>query len=124
MLSVAPDDTTIDTWAAGVKHLPRMLAPKGFALDRWALIYMDCARLLERHGADLLRLSWSAVDAFGAHPYAPSAAVRCYGLGLLMNGGEVVDLTERGATIDLANGARQVFLRVAGTGAVPLWAVG
>ena len=122
-LSVVPDDAAAGTWAAGVKRLQRMLIPKGFASDRWALICADCARLLEQHGADLRRLGWSIEDAFGAHPHAPAVAARCYGLGLLMNGGELVDLTERSAGIKLPSGARHTFVRAANTGAVPLWEV-
>lgn len=65
-------------------------------------------------------------DASGAHPCAPAAVVRCYGLGLLMNGGEVAkltELTERGAGIKLPSGARHTFVHAANTGAVPLWAI-
>lgn len=87
------------------------------------MICADCPRLLEQHGADLHRLGWSAKDVFGAHPRAPAVAVRCYGLALLLNGGEVVDLTERSAEIRLPSGARHTFVRAANTGAVPLWAV-
>lgn len=122
-LSVVPDDTTIDAWAAGVKRLQRMLPPKGFAIDRWAMICTDCPRLLEQHGADLRRLGWATTDAFGAHPHAPAAAVRCYSLGLLMNGGSLVDLSEQGATISLPSGAQHRFVRVGGKDAVPLWDV-
>ncbi len=66
-------------------------------------------------------LGWSTVDAFGAHPTAPAVAVRSYGLGLLLNGGRVVEMTGTGAGIELRNGVRQTFMRGSGTGAVPVW---
>lgn len=122
-ISLVPDDKTIADWNAGVAHLQRMLSPNGFPMDRWATICADCARLLEQHGADLRRLGWSTVDAFGVHPEAPVVAVRCYGLGLLLNGGKVFDLTEQRAGIKLPSGAQLTFSRAPRTGAVPIWTV-
>lgn len=116
-------DEIADPWAAGVKRLQRMLAPLGFALDRWTMICSDCVRLLEHHGQDMRRLGWSTVDAFGVHPTAPAVAVRCYGLGLLLKGAKVIELTGTGAEIEMPSGARQTFTRTSGTGAVPTWAV-
>ena len=120
-VSLVPTDALTDAWTIGVKRLQRMLPPKGFAMDRWALICMDCSRLLEHHGADLLRLGWTTEDAFGVHPHAPAAAVRCYGFGLLLNGGEVIEMTERHARAKLPSGAVQTFVRTAKMGAVPVW---
>lgn len=100
-----------------------MLPPKGFAFDRWALICLDCARLLEQHGADLHRFGWSSIDAFGAHRDAPAVAVRRYGLGLLLGGGEVVEMTADHARIKRPSGALLTFMRTANPGAVPIWAV-
>lgn len=100
-----------------------MLPPKGFSSDRWELLCSDCTRLLEHHGDDLRRLGWSTVDAFGVHPTAPAVAVRCYGLGLLLKGAKVIELTDAGAKIEMPSGARQTFARMSGTGAVPIWAV-
>lgn len=113
----------LDRWADGVAQLQHRSPPKGFALDRWALIQSDCAGLLERHGGDMQALGWSTVDAFGAHSTASAAAVRAYGLGLLLNGCRVVELTGTSARIELRSGARQTFMRSSGGGAVPIWAV-
>ncbi len=116
-LSLVPDDTKTDAWAAGVKRLQRMLPPQGFAIDRWALICLDCSRLLEQHGTGLLRLGWPTEAAFGAHPHAPATAVRCYGLELLLNGGGglVVGfrlLTERKRSLCSCSAAVPAFQRL------------
>lgn len=112
-----------DQWTAGIDRLQRMLQPSGFAPGRWAQIQTDCARLLDHHGAELHALGWAVTDAFGVHPDAPATAVRCYGLGLLLNGGSVVELTGSGAMVELLNRSRQRFTRAPGTGAVPVWDV-
>jgi len=122
-ISTVPGDATLAFWAAGIAKLQEMLPLKGFALDRWTMICMDCARLLEQHGDDMRALGWSTVDAFGAHPTAPAVAVRSYGLGLLLNGGRVVEMTGTDAGIELRNGVRQTFMRVPSGSAVPVWDV-
>lgn len=123
LVPLIPSAAPADIWTAGVKHLQWMLPPKGFPMDRWALVCSDCARLLEQHGSDLRRLGWSAEDAFGAHPSAPAAAVRCYGLGMLLGGGEVVELAVDHARVKRPSGALLTFMRTANPGAVPIWAV-
>ncbi len=100
---------------------PRASCTSPATPDRWALLCSDCSSLLERHGGDMRALGWSTADAFGAHPTAPAAAVCCYGLGLLLNGGREVEMTGMGATIELRNAVRQTFLRGSGTGAAPIW---
>lgn len=122
-ICLVPDEKTTDDWVAGMKRIQRMLPPKGFVFDRWALVCSDCARLLEQHGVELRRLGWSAEDAFGAHPSAPAAAVRCYGLGLLLGGGEVVELAADHTRVKRPSGALLTFRRTANPGAVPIWAV-
>ena len=118
-----PVDDEGAAWALGVAQLQRMPPLPGFGAVRWASVVGDCARLLARNGPDLRCLGWGVEDAFGVHPDAPGDAVHCYGLGLLLNGGNVVDLTEQAAAIELPNGVRQTFRRSVRTGAVPVWTV-
>lgn len=120
---LVPPDATADAWSSGVARIQRMLPPAGFAMDRWAQVAADCAALVERYGGDLRRLGWSTVEVFGAHPDAPAVAVRCYGLGLLVGGGEVVELTAEHARIKRPSGAVLTCQRAAGPGAVPIWDV-
>lgn len=122
-ITLVPSDATADAWSSGIARIQRMLAPAGFALDRWAQIATDCAALIERHGGDLRRLGWSTAEVFGAHPDAPAVAVRCYGLGLLIGGGEVVELTAEHARIARPSGAALTYRRASNPGAVPVWEV-
>ena len=122
-ISLVPPDPLADAWLSGIARVQRMFPPAGFAMDRWAQIGTDCAVLIHRHGGDLRRLGWSAVELFGAHPDAPAVAVRCYGLGLLISGGEVVELTAERARIKRPSGAVLTCQRAAGPGAVPIWEV-
>lgn len=82
-ISLVPPDAPPDAWASGVARIERMLAPKGFALDRWAQIAKDCAALVERHGNDLRRLGWSLPTCLAPilpllpRPCAPTAWDYC-----------------------------------------------
>lgn len=113
-----------DPWATGVDRLQRMAPLAGFTVMQWERVQRGCASLLAEWGADMRRLGWSVVDAFGVHPDAPGAAVHAYGLGVLLGDGRVVDLTETGAQIETARGVRQSFRRKPMPWSVPVWAVG
>lgn len=113
-----------DPWAAGIAELQRMLPLDGFSPDQWMLVQRGCAALLEGWGAEMRRLGWNTADAFGVHPEVPGTAVCCYGLGVLLNGGSVVEMTKAGAKVRCRSGAHQSFTRLAGTGAVPIWTAG
>lgn len=117
------EDEVASTWALGLAWLRRMLPLPSFSSDRWSTVVCGCAWLLEHHAADMRRLGWSAEDGFGVHPVAPGGAVRCYGLGVLLNGGIVVEMTKQDAVIERPNGARQTFMRSGNTGAIPIWNV-
>ncbi len=105
-------------WHDGVARLQTMRAPLGFAPARWRRVCLDAAGLLDRHGAELLALGWTAFDAFGLHPVAPGAAVDCYGLAMLLDGGTLAELTAEGARIVRPNGAVLHMRR--GTGRLPV----
>jgi len=87
-------------------------------------VQLDCAALLDQHGAKMRRLGWSAEEACGIHPTSPWAAIHCYGLGPLLDGRKVVDLTATGATIEHAGGVRLTFARRPMPGVVAIWSVG
>lgn len=111
------------SWQASVAQLQHMPVLAGFAVVRWEQVCLDCAALVDGWGAEMLRLGWSAEDAFGVHPNAPGAAVHCYGLGVLLNGGSVVAMTAAGAVIEGVTKVRQSFTRRRAQGAVPIWTV-
>ena len=95
----------------------------GFTFLRWRRACLDAAGLLATHGAELLAAGWSAADAFGLHAGAPGAAVDCYGLALLLDGGAVTELTAEAARIVRPNGATLSLRRGAERLAVPAWAL-
>jgi hypothetical protein len=111
-------------WVAGVARLQSMPPLAGFSFHRWGRVCLDCAELVERWGAEMQQLGWSVEDAFGIHPKVPGTAVQCYGLGVLLNGGKLVELTAAGATIERPNGVRHKFIRPPVQSAVPIWTAG
>ena len=113
-----------DGWKAGVAELQRMLPLDGFSDGQWKSVQWGCAALLEDWSAEMRRLGWSAADGFGVHPEAPATAVQCCGLGVLLNDGHVIEMTDTGAKIRCASGVHQSFTRLACRGAVPIWTVG
>ena len=120
----AANDTVLsDPWAAGIARLQRMPPLDGFSVDGWKLVRRGCTTLLRTHGDVMRRFGWSAEDAFGIHPDAPGGAVHCYGLGVLLKAGRVIELTAAGATIEAADGRRQSFVRRPNPAAVPIWTV-
>jgi len=108
-------------WHDGVARLQTMRAPLGFAPGRWSRARLDASGLLERHGAELLALGWTATDAFGLRATAPGLAVDCYGLALLLDGGTLAELTAEGARIVRPSGAELRMRRGAGRPSVPAW---
>ena len=117
----ADEPASVDPWAVGVAKLRWMPAPDGFGAEAWTYVRRGCTALLASHGNELRRLGWSAEDAFGIHPTAPAAAVHCYGLGVLLRGSRVVNMTAAGATIELSDGVRHSFTRRPKPEAVPVW---
>ena len=101
-----------------------MSAPLGFSPSRWHRACLDAAALLDTHAPELLALGWTATDVFGLHPKAPGDAVRCYGLTLALDGGQVTKLTADGAEIVRPSGAVLQFRRGGGGRlVVPAWAL-
>ena len=78
----------------------------------------DAERFLSRWGAVAHSLGWTTLDLFGVHPIAPAARFDLMGLTLLLQGGEVVALTEHGATIHRSPNVALVYIRSSRTGAV------
>ncbi len=92
-------------WHDGVARMQTMRPPLGWTVSRWRQACLDAARVLEQHGAELHALGWTAADVFGLHPDAPGAAVDCYGLAMLLDGGTVEKLTAEEACIARPGGA-------------------
>lgn len=77
-----------------------------------------------QHCLSLGRLGWSATDAFGVHPDKPADAIHCGGLAVLLNGSEVVSVSEEAAVVLSRGGSTQSFARSWMPGAVPVWEAG
>lgn len=113
-----------EPWAEGIAHLQNMPPLPGFEAGRWRLVLLDCTALLELWGSEMRRLGWKTEDGFGINPRAPGASVNCYGLGVLLKGGKVVEMTATGAKVQCLSGVHQSFVKPRGLGAVPIWTAG
>jgi hypothetical protein len=56
-------------------------------------------------------MGWTALDLFGVHPTRPAVRFDVMGLLLLLHGGEVMALTQEGASIRRPSGAVLRFSR-------------
>ncbi len=112
-----------DPWASGVARLQHM-APLGrFSYAQWTSVRLGCATLLHGWDAEMRRLGWSVEDGFGVDPKMPDTAVHCYGLGILLGSGRVIEITDKFARIETRTGVRQTFTRKPNGVAVPIWTV-
>jgi hypothetical protein len=108
-------------WAEGFARLNLASAAPGFGGTRWQQVIDDGGRFLDRWASEAAQLGWRAVDIFGIHPLAPAARFDVMGLVPIINGGEVVAITERSATIQSPGGSRLVYMRRTAGGGVCLW---
>ncbi len=67
-----------------------------------------------------MQLGWRDVDVFGVHPVKPGARVGCWGLVLTIQGGNVIAITDKSATIRRRSGAILIWRRF-DVEQVPLW---
>lgn len=109
-------------WAEGFARLDLAIPPNGFDHRRWRTLIDDGGRFLDRWGAEAASHGWSAEDVFGVHPAAPGASYDTAGLVVLINGGDVVDIDHRSASIKTrSSGAILVYLRTPRNGSIALW---
>ncbi len=107
-------------WHAVLAGLERCNPVDWLAPDRWSAMVLDAENFLTRWGNVAEHLGWTALDLFGVHPFAPGARIGCWGLLLLIQGGEVVALTADTAMIRRQSGAALTYRRCDQAGVVLL----
>lgn len=98
-------------WHAVVAELHRREPVEWLSVDRWMQVISDAEILLTDWGQAADRLGWTAHNLFGVHPTAPAARFDAMGLLLLIQGGTVLAMTERTATIRRSTGALLTYRR-------------
>jgi hypothetical protein len=113
-------------WREGVARLGGMSAPEGIGHQCWARFQIDARLTAERHGADLLTLGWDELDVFGLHRTTPAVRSDCMGLAWLLNGAEMIAVSDEGVALLTRSGARLTAKRlgpIARCEAVPAWSL-
>lgn len=114
-------------WVAGVERLATSSPPRGIRTKNWPQLVEDCRRFLDNWGAASASNSWTVADLFGATRsldtrFQPLNEVgRVTGLALMLDGGDVLELTDIRATVQSRSGAILTCPRWSIPGAVPLW---
>jgi hypothetical protein len=94
---------------------------EGFSFPMWRHICIDGEAFSRRWAAQAAALGWSALDIFGVHPLSPAGRIGCWGVALLIQGGEVDALTSDAASIRRRSGARLTWRRFDNLQQVPIW---
>jgi hypothetical protein len=108
-------------WVEGFQRLECDNPASGFSNSQWSLLIRSGSAFLEQWAPKAAELGWTDIDLFGVHPTAPAARFDVMGLVPIINGGEVVAITERSATIRSPGGSRLVYMRRTTGGRVCLW---
>lgn len=109
-------------WAEGFARLDLATPADGFDLDHWRTLIDDGGKFLDKWGTQAAKLGWSAEDVFGVHPLAPATRYDTAGLILLIDGGEVVAIDAKSASIKtMGSGSILIYLRKPRQGAITLW---
>ena len=98
-------------WIAGVARLTSMTPPADVSQERWATLIADAGGFIEKWGAQASRLGWSVPDLFGVNRVKPFVRVDGAGLIRLLNGREVVVLTENEIAIEVSARTHQTYRR-------------
>ena len=98
------NDAVLADWTNGVLRLVRLLCLRGVSAARWDRLQMDAAVFLETWGAQAAALDWTAHDLFGANRTKAIERVDLAGLVVLINGRELVAITDSEAVISTRTG--------------------
>jgi len=107
-------------WAEAFARVQCAAPLAGYTPERWLALIDDGGRFLDRWAARAMDLGWSSSDCFGLDPKAPEARVDKMGLVPLIDGREVVAITDASAVLQGWNGSRMTYHR-RNRGGVPLW---
>jgi hypothetical protein len=110
-------------WVDGIAALDPDRPPADVPSQRWEQFVKDAGRLLDGpFYAIAASLGWGALDLFGCDRDRPFARIDQAGLLWLLNGDELIALSENTATIKTKSGARHTFRRKPGSvGRVLAW---
>jgi hypothetical protein len=95
--------------------------PEGFSFAAWRQLCIDGDAFVRRWAAQTASLGWTDLDIFGVHSSSPAGRVGCWGLALLIQGGEVDSLTIDRAVIRRRSGAKLTWRRCDAVQRVPIW---
>jgi hypothetical protein len=99
-------------WAEALARLHPDRPPPEITPRQWWNFYNDSAKFIDRWALQVAATGWTLSDVFGWDPRTPFQLISVrIGLGWHIDGGSVIDLTERAATIVRPNGQRLTVQR-------------
>lgn len=108
-------------WLDGMARMRATRVPPGIPEAEWKRIALTADEILERWGARLAALGWTAADLFGADPQAPWTRLDAMGLVPMLGDCELTAVTTETAVLMTRSGATQRFYRRRHTQGWPLW---
>jgi len=99
-------------WAEGYARLLGQPVRAGVEPARWRVFLDDCGRFLDRWAARADALGWQAHDLFGLSENRPAVRLDLAGLAWLLDGRELVALTDMAAAIRTRSGSIQHYYRI------------
>ena len=116
------------SWAYVVPDIFAKSTPELLSSERWARVVSDCEMLTSGQTlqsswlSKLAAMGWQLGDVFGCHPTHPIERLDYAGIALLLNGTDVVAVTNQAMTIQLRPGVTQTIRRCATpSGQIYLW---
>jgi hypothetical protein len=101
-----------DAWAEALARLHPDRPPPEITPRQWWNFYNDSAKFIDRWAPQVATTGWTLSDVFGWDPHTPFQLISVrIGLGWHIDGGSVIDLTERAATVVRPNGQRLTVQR-------------
>ena len=110
-----------DVLFAGLAAMRAADPLEGFSFAAWRQLCIDGDAFVRRWGAQIASLGWTDLDIFGVHRLSPAGRVGCWGVALLIQGGEVGSLTIDRAAIHRRSGAKLTWSRCDADQRVPIW---
>jgi hypothetical protein len=98
-------------WNAILAELKRRDPVDWLSHERWHGLISDAESFLSDWGSTAHLLGWTSLDLFGVHPIAPAARFDVMGLIPILNGADVLALTNQTATVRRVSDAVLTFRR-------------
>jgi hypothetical protein len=116
--SVEIEGSVLAEWHAILAGLKRRGPVDWLSHEQWLGLLSDAENFLKRWGSAAHLLGWTSLDLFGVHPVAPAARFDVMGLIPILNGAEVLALTNQTATMRRVSSAVQTYSRPKVSGAI------